>query len=113
MGGMKEKFDKELKELESIDVIFINKPLTIFENVPSYALFFFILPIVGILSFNLYFFAGSLLLFVFLLKISIYFTKKNITFLNFFSAIGYVFKPKYIIIKNKEYFKRRVNVKEN
>jgi len=103
---------QELREIEKIDMNFVNQQLKVVNNIPSYALVFLILPIVGILSFNIYIFTGALVLFFLLLKISIFFTKENITFMNFFSMIGYIFKPKYIIIRKKDYYKGRINEKK-
>ena len=104
---------QELREIEKIDMNFVNQQLKVINNIPSYALAFLILPIVGLLSFNIYVLAGTFALFFLLLKISVFFTKENITFMNFFSMIGYIFKPKYIIIRRKDYYKGRINEKKN
>jgi hypothetical protein len=101
------KKEKEFIDYERIDITYINKPLMLFRNVPAYVLYFLIIPIIGVFSFNLYIFIFSIILFIFLFKLSIFLTKKNISFFYFFSMIGYIFKPKYIIIRNKDYYKKR------
>lgn len=103
---------EELKEIEKIDMNFVNQQLKVINNIPSYALVLIIFPIIGLLSFNIYILIISIVLFILFLKISIFFTKENITFMNFFSMIGYIFKPKYIIIRKKEYCKGKFNGKK-
>jgi len=103
---------EDYKDLDRIDINFVNQQLKVIGNIPAYALLFFVLPIIGLLSLNIYIAISLIILFIILLKISIFFTKENITFLNFFSMIGYIFKPKYIIIRKKDYYKGRLNGKK-
>jgi len=84
---------------EDIDVIFVNKQLEIFKNVPAYTLLFLLIPIGGLLTFSVYMFAISIVLFYFFIKTAIFFAKENLSFLKFFSAIGFIYKPKYFLIK--------------
>jgi len=99
---------EELRELDKVDINFVNKKLTVFSNVPPYALLFFLIPFFALLTFNPFIIAVFFLISLFLFQAAVFFTKNNITFFYFFSALSYIFKPKYIIILKEDFFEKRL-----